>query len=121
MTATNDIFEADGKHYITIFVGCTISGENKQLQVITIVTLLSRILLTYLVSKVLEPEKCSQWEWVTWEEIQSYFDAQMEASRNETGNGKSDFNGRRLFVPLLNLFRQRRYTHIKPIDEYVKT
>lgn len=28
LTATNDVFD-EGKHYVTIFVTCTIVGENK--------------------------------------------------------------------------------------------
>jgi 8-oxo-dGTP diphosphatase len=118
LTATNDIMEADGKHYITIFVGCTVNGENTQPQVITVTVLLSRILLTFFDVKVLEPEKCAQWEWVTWERIQSYFDAQIEASRNETGGGMPNFDGPRLFIPILNLFRQRPM--LQPINEYAR-
>jgi ADP-ribose pyrophosphatase YjhB (NUDIX family) len=32
LTATNDVF-GEGKHYVTIFVTCTITGENKVPQV----------------------------------------------------------------------------------------
>ena len=34
LTATNDVF-GEGKHYVTIFVTCTITGENKVPQVIS--------------------------------------------------------------------------------------
>lgn len=58
LTATNDIFEAEDKHYVTVFVVCTVNGEDKQPQ-------------------LLEPDKCARWEWVTWEQIQSCAGAQM--------------------------------------------
>lgn len=32
LTATNDVF-GEGKHYVTIFVTCVITGENKVAQV----------------------------------------------------------------------------------------
>jgi 8-oxo-dGTP diphosphatase len=46
--ATNDIFEAEGKHYVTIFLRAEApSGE----------------------PAVLEPEKCAQWRWFGWDEL----------------------------------------------------
>jgi len=45
---TNDVFEKEGKHYITIFMlSDWKSGE----------------------PKVMEPDKCEGWEWVDWEEM----------------------------------------------------
>ena len=42
---TNDIFQKEGKHYITLFlISKTHSGE----------------------PKVLEPDKCERWEWFEW-------------------------------------------------------
>ena len=47
-TATNDIFEKEGKHYITIFMLAEYgSGE----------------------VKIMEPDKCEQWEWFTWDNL----------------------------------------------------
>ena len=47
-TATNDIFEKEGKHYITIFMLADWeSGE----------------------PAVLEPDKCGGWEWVEWGQL----------------------------------------------------
>ncbi len=44
--ATNDIFQSEGKHYITIFMLADYdSGE----------------------VKVMEPEKCERWEWFKWD------------------------------------------------------
>jgi len=45
VTATNDIFPLEGKHYITLFMVADIdSGE----------------------AKIMEPEKCEAWEWFEW-------------------------------------------------------
>ncbi len=47
-TATNDIFQAEEKHYITIFMLSDYdSGE----------------------VKVMEPEKCEKWEWFSWSQL----------------------------------------------------
>jgi len=47
LTATNDFFEKDNKHYITIFMIADYdSGE----------------------VKIMEPEKCEEWGWFEWEE-----------------------------------------------------
>ncbi len=47
-TATNDIFELEGKHYVTLFVLSDYDFgdvENK------------------------EPEKCDEWRWVSWDDM----------------------------------------------------
>lgn len=45
---TNDIFEEEGKHYVTLFIRARIvSGE----------------------PRVMEPEKCERWEWFLWDEM----------------------------------------------------
>jgi 8-oxo-dGTP diphosphatase len=44
----------------------------------------------YLFSKILEPEKCEAWEWISWDE--------MKAGVGEGWN---------LFMPLSELFKQR--------------
>lgn len=47
-SVTNDIFEKEGKHYITLFVIADHdSGE----------------------VKVLEPDKCERWEWFDWDHL----------------------------------------------------
>ena len=47
-TFTNDIFEKEGKHYVTLFVISDFaSGE----------------------VKVMEPEKCEKWEWFEWNKL----------------------------------------------------
>lgn len=47
---TNDVFEAEGKHYVTIFV--TASSESGE-------------------PKIMEPSKCSRWKWFRWSELPS--------------------------------------------------
>ncbi|PIT90194.1 MAG: DNA mismatch repair protein MutT [Candidatus Komeilibacteria bacterium CG10_big_fil_rev_8_21_14_0_10_41_13] len=45
---TNDKFEKEGKHYITLFIIADYdSGE----------------------AKVLEPEKCEKWDWFSWDNL----------------------------------------------------
>lgn len=47
-TATNDIFEKEGKHYITLYMLADLeSGE----------------------PKVMEPDRCERWEWVEWDRM----------------------------------------------------
>ena len=47
-TATNDIFQAEGKHYITIFMLSEYkSGE----------------------ARIMEPEKSEQWGWFAWDNL----------------------------------------------------
>ena len=45
---TNDIFETEGKHYVTLFVVADCKAG---------------------VPQVLEPEKCETWQWFGWEEF----------------------------------------------------
>ena len=45
---TNDFFEKENKHYVTLFVLADyVSGE----------------------PEIKEPEKCSSWQWFTWDEL----------------------------------------------------
>lgn len=47
-TVSNDIFEKENKHYITIFM---LANHEEG------------------VPQILEPEKCTSWEWFKWEEL----------------------------------------------------
>ncbi|KAJ5189709.1 NUDIX hydrolase [Penicillium cf. griseofulvum] len=79
LNATNSIMTAENKHYITIFMSGVCEGNVDP--------------------QILEPEKCEGWEWISWDELRAYGEEQMKA---DVG-----FEGRRLFLPLLELFRQR--------------
>ncbi|KAK7418282.1 hypothetical protein QQX98_004067 [Neonectria punicea] len=44
--------------------------------------------------QVLEPEKCEGWHWKTWEDLKQIFHSESEGE------------GEKLFLPLVNLFKQ---------------
>ncbi|OTB05165.1 hypothetical protein M426DRAFT_320219 [Hypoxylon sp. CI-4A] len=50
---TNDVFEPETKHYITIFVICRMENANDQ-------------------PVVTEPEKCESWHWIGWDQIRQW-------------------------------------------------
>lgn len=52
LTATNDIMNADGGHYVTIFMGCILDKNQ-----------VDQIMNT-------EPDKCEGWVWLPWEDVQ---------------------------------------------------
>lgn len=56
-TATNDIFEKDNKHYITIFMTADYESGNIE---------------------IMEPDKCDEWKWFSWENLPSPLMTPME-------------------------------------------
>ncbi|KAJ5364487.1 uncharacterized protein N7496_010200 [Penicillium cataractarum] len=80
LTATNSVFEAEGKHYVTIFMGAVVSNDSDQPQ-------------------IMEPEKCTAWEWASWDELRAEGQLQLSSVPNHTG--------KELFLPLLSLIEQR--------------
>lgn len=67
-TATNDIFEESGKHYVTLFmVGDYPGGE----------------------PEVREPEKCARWQWIHWDSLPENVFLPI---RNLTKNGYNPLN-----------------------------
>jgi len=50
LTATNDIMQADNKHYVTMFLVGTRENDKDQ-------------------PHVMEPLKCEGWEWVSWVDL----------------------------------------------------
>ena len=46
---TNDIFEKEKKHYVTLYMLASTSGE----------------------PRLMEPEKCERWQWFNWSELPS--------------------------------------------------
>ncbi|KAK4446386.1 NUDIX hydrolase domain-like protein [Podospora aff. communis PSN243] len=79
VAVTNDIFQENNKHYITLFVVCQRCGASENQEPMT-----------------LEPEKCEGWSWKTWDEIKELFDRQSAegGSRQQT-----------LFLPIVNLIK----------------
>ncbi|KAH0558450.1 hypothetical protein GP486_004896 [Trichoglossum hirsutum] len=84
LTVTDDITD-DGRHFVTIFVGCKLSEPETAPE-----------------PQVIEPHRCSGWEWATWEELCSYADA----------------HSRTLFLPLQDLREQRPGFH--PVGCYAR-
>ncbi|KAJ6072621.1 hypothetical protein N7467_010706 [Penicillium canescens] len=82
LTAVNSVMGDENKHYVTIFMGAHIH-ENEEPK-------MGYKAYVYLFSKILEPEKCEAWEWISWDE--------MKAGVGEGWN---------LFMPLSELFKQR--------------
>jgi 8-oxo-dGTP diphosphatase len=80
-TATNDIMQADGKHYVTLFMVCVRENDSD-------------------LPQVLEPDKCEGWEWASWEDLMMWVKDAFEARDGEVLDKK-------LFIPLLNLVKQR--------------
>lgn len=86
LTATNDVMEAEGKHYITVYVGARVREDKGQPQQ----------------PQIMEPEKCDEWRWISWEDVRSWFNKQVQTEGMETRDDQP-----KLFIPLFNLFRQR--------------
>ncbi|KAL4993095.1 NUDIX hydrolase domain-like protein [Aspergillus recurvatus] len=82
LTATNDVFEKEGRHYVTVFVRVRVKGGQEP--------------------KIKEKLKCAEWRWVSWEELADDRKKQVEADQ-----AKRETEGKKLFVPLLSLFEQR--------------
>lgn len=82
LTATNDYMPAENKHYITMFMVCVREEESEEAQ-------------------VLEPNKCEGWEWVGWEEFLTWVERECE------GMGSDEVVERKLFLPMVNLVKQR--------------
>ncbi|KAL2061605.1 hypothetical protein VTL71DRAFT_6982 [Oculimacula yallundae] len=80
LTATNDVMEREGKHYVTLFVVGVRCPEDEGKE-----------------AEVLEKEKCEGWEWCRWEELVKMVEKDGEGVERK----------RELFVPLVNLVRQR--------------
>ncbi|KAI0977542.1 NUDIX hydrolase domain-like protein [Xylaria arbuscula] len=85
MTATNDYMPEDNKHYITLFVVCEREDDKDK-------------------AENLEPHKCAGWEWIDWETLLSWREAQLKAQ----GGSQGGVVDKQLFKPFMNLVEQRR-------------
>lgn len=102
LTVTNDVMEAEGKHYITVYVGAIVKEDNAQPQVSCHPPLSTMSIPTNSWLQTMEPEKCDEWRWISWEDVRLWFDEQVQTEGMETSHDQP-----RLFIPLFNLFRQR--------------
>ncbi|KAJ5216956.1 NUDIX hydrolase [Penicillium chermesinum] len=80
LTATNNIMLPENKHYVTVFMKGAVTDSSAQPQ-------------------LLEPEKCTEWQWVSWDEL-------LEEGKAQIADGPA-YQGRKLFSPIVELFKQR--------------
>ncbi|KAH8674150.1 NUDIX hydrolase domain-like protein [Xylariales sp. PMI_506] len=85
-TAVNSCMPADGKHYVTLFMVCERADDNAD------------------EPRVMEPDKCEGWEWVTWADLMGWIERELAVGRGEI---EAQSLERRVFEPLVNLVRQR--------------
>ncbi|KAI8803412.1 NUDIX hydrolase domain-like protein [Cladochytrium replicatum] len=75
LTATNDIFEKEGKHYVTIFMRGVVENDDDPMP------------------KVLEPEKCEGWEFVQYRDIAKRFsNDELFVPLNNLLQGQKEFD-----------------------------
>ncbi|KAK0732530.1 NUDIX hydrolase domain-like protein [Apiosordaria backusii] len=83
LAATNDIFEQEKKHYITLFILCERVDEKEPV--------------------VLEPEKCVGWFWNSWSDVKGLMNGDSGASGSGSGSGQQ--GEQKFFLPITNLLR----------------
>jgi len=88
LTATNDVMQAERKHYITIFMVCCVANDDAEPQ-------------------ILEPDKCESWEWVVWESMMMWARNQLASNSVSSTASGDEGEQRQLFLPLLSLVQQR--------------
>ncbi|KAI1109331.1 NUDIX hydrolase domain-like protein [Nemania sp. NC0429] len=76
VAVTNDVFNANSKHYITIFVQCIMEDLDAK-------------------PETLEPNKCEGWHWVSWETVLQWCQRHDDPS--------AEWADKRCFLPLRNL------------------
>jgi len=94
LAVTNDFMPNEGKHYVTIFMGVDLASNGQT----------GPVSDEEQEPKIMEPDKCACWEWVRWDQVLAYYDEQIRA---EERGGSEDFEGRKLFLPLLNLIGEK--------------
>ena len=98
LTLTNDIFSPE-KHYITIFVLCQRVDDSQEPKVCFVS--LCRVSGSYFLSllpanpmQVLEPHKCSRWEWKSWDDVRAVI-------------AEEDGQPGKVFLPIVNLLEEQ--------------
>ncbi|KAK4172817.1 putative hydrolase [Triangularia setosa] len=79
LAATNDVFDQEKKHYITLFILCERTDDTEP--------------------AVLEPEKCEGWFWRSWSDVR----ALMSGDGSRGGSGQQ--GDQKFFLPITNLLR----------------
>lgn len=79
-TVTNDVFDAESKHYITIFVQCVMEDPEAKPQ-------------------TLEPNKCEGWHWVSLDKVKQWSERHDDSSAEWADN--------KCFLPLRNLVKDK--------------
>ncbi|KAE8355585.1 NUDIX hydrolase domain-like protein [Aspergillus coremiiformis] len=83
-TVTNDFFTNEKKHYTTNFFTAKVMDSEKEAQ-------------------IMEPNKCDEWAWFTWEEVMDYY--------REGEDKENKFKEGPLFLPTASLILQREELH----------
>ncbi|EXU95886.1 NUDIX domain protein [Metarhizium robertsii] len=81
LTATNDFMPEDTKHYITLFHVCVRENDDEP--------------------RLLEPDKCESWDWITWKDLLGWVQTPQEQSV------AGEVMKHKVFIPLLNIVNQR--------------
>ncbi|KAI5917304.1 NUDIX hydrolase domain-like protein [Camillea tinctor] len=79
VATTNDVFDAEAKHYITVFVECVMLDAGAE-------------------PTIMEPNKCLAWNWMSWEELREWC-----AHHDDTTPEWAD---KKCFLPILNLAKE---------------
>ncbi|KAL7926284.1 nudix domain-containing protein [Trichoderma austrokoningii] len=89
ITITNDVFLSEGKHYITVWVLCTMVDPTAE-------------------AETIEPDKCDGWVKKSWAELtQIHKQAERKwAEAKSKGEAPAAADGDELFLPLINLIEQ---------------
>lgn len=97
LTAVENFFQAEGKHYVTLFMTCYVKEGSSTEAKVSLSSprlwhedgLRCRVLMQP--GQNLEPEKCEGWEWWSVTELRERYERSPE----------------QLFLPMRNLFEQR--------------
>lgn len=127
LTATNDLMPSAKQpgltlHYVTVFMVARVKGAAREVCAETEAEHGGGLVVGTVMPdvKVMEPDKCAGWEWVSWENLEAWVKAQIlreeghrgqgegERCRRGTDNGgEIDSHNRQLFTPMVNLLLQR--------------
>jgi 8-oxo-dGTP diphosphatase len=115
LTATNDVMPVSetsttgkGKHYVTIFMTARVKPRGEDAGTSTSMSTSTSMPE----AKVMEPDKCAKWEWVSWADLVRWANIQRNnEERPTTGSlgpaADVDAEARPLFSPMIDLLVQR--------------